>query len=240
MIFLVMMFALTIYSGKMLWNGFENVPLEENLLMISNVVCCALLLIAAAYKYYIERSLSNEVLPIDEDLLLNKLERKSYTASYYVQSACVLSFMAFTIGFILSRESNPKIVLVAFVLCLLAAFGFFVPGQKMTELTHPNYKFPDPKSKDPVANTLEYYDDGQKHIMLKSLYKLYFSIIGAFILLIFSLMFYSIFSGNNQIVSMIGIGIILLFVLNALSMSLKPAKISESSLLKTANDESTL
>ena len=136
--------------------------------------------------------------------------------------------MAVTIGFILFRDSNPKIVLVAFILGL-TSLCFFAPGQKMMELTHPNFKLPDPKSKDPVADTLEYYDDGQKYIMLKSLYKLYFSIIGAFFFLIIVLMFYSIFSGNNQIVSIIGIGIILFFVLNALSMSLKPQKISESS-----------
>ena len=228
MIFLFIVLGMTIYSFVQFLNGYVNVSLEENLLMISNVVCGVLLMIASAYKLIIERSLSKEVLAIDEDLYLNNLERKSYTASYYVQSACVLSFMVVTIGFILFRDSNPKIVLVAFILGLLA-LCFFAPGQKMMELTHPNFKIPDRKSKDPVADTLEYYDDGQKYIMLKSLYKLYFSIIGAFIFLIFGLMFYSIFSGNNQIVSIIGIGIILLFVLNALSMSLKPREISESS-----------
>ena len=234
MIFLFFVIGMTIYSFVQLLNGYVSVPLEENLLMICNVICSVLLMIAAAYKLTIERSLSKEILATDEDLYLNNLEIKSYTASYYVQSAFVLSFMAFTIGFILFRDSNPNIVLAAFILGLLC---FFAPGQKMMELTHPNFKLPDPKSKDPVADTLEYYDDGQKHLMLKSLYKLYFSIIGAFIFLILALMFYSIFSGNNQIVSIIGIGIILLFVLNTLSMSLKPQKISESSESKQVQDK---
>ena len=68
-------------------------------------------------------------------------------------------------------------------------------------------KFPDPNSKDTVLDSLDLYDDGQKHILLKSLYKLYFTTILLFILLASALMFYSIFSGNNQIVSIIGVGI---------------------------------
>ena len=94
MIFLLFVLGMTIYSSIQLLNGYVNVPLEENLLMICNVVCGVLLVTASAYKLTIERSLSKEVLAIDEDLYLNNLERKSYTASYYVQSACVLSFMA--------------------------------------------------------------------------------------------------------------------------------------------------
>ena len=235
MILLLIALILTISSSKQLFNFYMNISLEENLLMFSNIFCGVCLIVVAIYKLYIERSLSVESQQSDEDLYLNKLERKSYNASYYVLIASVVSFLTFTIGFILLRESNPKVVLMAVVLSIISFCCFFVPGQKMMELTLPNYKITDVNSKDPIADTLDYYDDGLKHLMLKSFYKLYFSLILAFVLLIFALMFYSIFSGNSQIVSIIGIGIILLFLLITFTVSLKPKKLELSNPIKQSN-----
>ena len=154
MIFLLIALILTISSSKQLFNFYMNVPLEENVLMFSNIFCGVCLIIAAIYKLNIERSLSIESQQSDEDLYLNKLERKYYNASYYVLFASVVSFLTFTICFILLRESNPKVVLIAFVLSILSLCCFFVPGQKMMELTLPNYKIPDANSKETIADTL--------------------------------------------------------------------------------------
>ena len=234
MIALLLVCGITIYNLQLFVSGLSELSLSENALIASNIICGICLSIVAAYSIYIERALSSDISAVDEDVFYNRLERKSYTASYFYQSALVFCFMTFTIGFILVRESNPEIPFVALILSLIALL-FIFPKNNMVELTHPNFKIPDRNSKDLIAESLDFYDDGQKHLLLKSLYKLYFSMIGAFIFLVFALMFYSIFSGNNQTVSIIGIGIILLFVLNALSMSLKPDKIMDSPTSKQAN-----
>lgn len=234
MIALLLVCGITIYNLQLFISGLSELSLSENALIASNIICGICLIVVAAYSIYIERALSSEISAVDEDVFYNRLERKSYTASYFYQSALVFCFMTLTIGFILVRDSNPEIPFVALILSLIALF-FFIPSKKMLNLTYPNFKMPDKNSKGPFTEALNYYDDGQKHLLLKSLYKLYFSMIGAFIFLVFALMFYSIFSGNNQTVSIIGIGIILLFVLNALSMSLKPDKIMDSPASKQAN-----
>lgn len=95
---------------------------------------------------------------------------------------------------------------------------------KMTSIIFPNYSPPVPNTKEPVLDSLNMYDDGQKYLLLKSLYKLYFLIIFLLVLLIFGLMYYSILSGNNQTVSIIGIGVILLISLSIFTNSLKPQK----------------
>lgn len=222
MIRLLISFGITFYSIRQLFNGYANAPLHENLLIISNIICGSSLLIAAIYSIYLERALKKEVTHIDEDIYFNQLERKSYTASYYGPSAFVIALITLVIGFILVRDSNPKIALISIILCTLS---FFSTTFKLNEFLFPNMKLPESNAKDPVLETLDWYDDGQKHILLKSLYRMYFSTIILFIILAFALMFYSIFSGNNQIVSIIGIGIILLLLVNGLSRSLKPAKL---------------
>lgn len=222
MIRLLMSFGITFYSIRQLFNGYANAPLHENLLIISNIICGSSLLIAAIYSIYLERALKKEVTHIDEDIYFNQLERKSYTASYYGPSAFVIALITLVIGFILVRDSNPKIALISIILCTLS---FFSTTFKLNAFLFPNMKLPESNAKDPMLETLDWYDDGQKHILLQSLYKMFFSTIVLFILLAFALMFYSIFSGNNQIVSIIGIGIILLLLVNGLSRSLKPAKL---------------
>ena len=222
MIRLLISFGITFYSIRQLFNGYANAPLHENLLIISNIICGSSLLIAAIYSIYLERALKKEVTHIDEDIYFNQLERKSYTASYFGPSAFVIALITLVIGFILVRDSNPKIALISIILCTLSLFS---ANFKLNAFLFPNMKLPESNAKDPMLETLDWYDDGQKHILLQSLYKMFFSTIVLFILLAFALMFYSIFSGNNQIVSIIGIGIILLLLVNGLSRSLKPAKL---------------
>lgn len=220
MIRLVIFCSITFYSIQQFFNGYANAPLHETLLIISNIICGTCLLITAVYSLYIERALKKEVTHVDEDIYFNQLERRSYNASYFACTAFVIAFITLVIGFILVRDSHPMIVLLAFILWTGSLFS---ANFKMFEFLFPNYKIPD--RKDTVIDTLDFYDDGQKHKLLITLYKLYFTTILLFILLAFALMFYSIFSGNNQIVSIIGIGIILLILFNGLSGSLKPAKL---------------
>ncbi len=221
MIRLAICISITFYCIQQLFNGYANASLYENLLIISNIICASSLLIAAIYNLYLSQALKKDVTHIDEDIYFNQIERRSYNSSYFGGSAIVIAFITFVIGFILVRDSYPMIALLSLILFIVSLFP---PSFNIFTFLFPNYKLPDSNIKDTVS-TLDFYDDGQKHTLLKSLYKLYFTTILLFIFLAFALMFYSIFSGNSQIVSIIGIGIILLILVNGLSGSLKPAKL---------------
>lgn len=125
---------------------------------------------------------------------------------------------------LLERDTNPLISLYATVL-FVASFVGLVLLTYLLRYSHPEFKLPDPQSPTYQQELFDSYDDGEKYVMLKSLYKLYFWIIATLILLGFTLMFYSIFTGNSQLISIIGIGVILLFIQIYYSLSMKPKKI---------------
>ncbi|MBY0097941.1 hypothetical protein [Mesobacillus maritimus] len=68
------------------------------------------------------------------------------------------------------------------------------------------------------------FDDGEKYVILKGLYKLHSFIIWGLVLLASALMFYSAFTGHSQVISIIGIGILLLLIQVIFTTSLKPTK----------------
>lgn len=61
--------------------------------------------------------------------------------------------------------------------------------------------------------------------MLKGLYNLYQIFTWGLVLLAFCLMFYSAITGNSQLVSIIGIGILLMLIQVSYTISLIPSKI---------------
>ena len=125
------------------------------------------------------------------------------------------------IGFILLRDTNPVIVIWSLILLVISFVSLF-PSEKIVRITNPNFKFPDPQSKNYEQEYFNQFDDGEKFVILKGLYKLYGTVIWGLILLASALMFYSVFSGNSQVVSIIGIGILLLLIQVSYTMEYKP------------------
>ena len=227
MILLTIALILAFFCTRQLWNSFDFASAQEIVLLCCNVVSSLFLVIAAIYSFYITRELKKNKVMDDEDYVLNTLERKVYHASYFILTALIIAFISTATGFMYFRDTHPDMVGLSIAITVFA-FLFFIPNSKMTALTFPNYKIPDRHSKTPVEDTLSYYDDGQKHLLLKSLYKLYFLIISLLVLLIFGLMYYSVFTGNNQTVSIIGIGVILLLSLIIFTSSLEPNKLQKN------------
>lgn len=224
MILLVIAAVMSYFNFQQLFT-FDNATMYEYSFIICNVVCSLSLIVAALYKMYIERALSKQVSLDDEDATLNKYERKFYTVSFFCILAAVLSFVTLIVSFIVIRDSNPDIAWNTVLLFIISLFSFST-GPKTSELVFPNPNDMLAKPAKSVEETLNYYDDGQKHVMLKTLYRLYFSCILGLVLLMFFLMFYSIFSGVSQIMSIIGIGIILFGMLITFTMCLMPKKMA--------------
>ena len=222
MILLTTALVISFYSLQQLWVSYSAISTTELLLLLCNISSSLLLAFAAGYNLKLSRALNHP--PIDdEDAFFHSLERKYYRIPDAGLTSLVIAFLATVIGFILLRDNHPQIVLVSLIIGFVSLF-FLMSDSKMTSIIIPNYKPPTENTKEPFVDTLDMYDDGQKHLLLKSLYNLYFLIILLLVLLIFALMYYSIFSGNNQTVSIIGIGFILLLSLTIFTSSLRPQK----------------
>lgn len=222
MILLTIALLISFYCVQQLWLSYSIISTTELLLFLCNISSSLLLVFAVGYNLKLSRAL-NHPSTDDEDTFFHSLERKMYRITNAIITAWIIAFLATVIGFIFLRDDHPQIVFVSMIIGIISFF-FAISDSKMTAIIFPNYSPPKPNSKEPVLDTLDMFDDGQKYVLLKSLYKLYFLVIFLLVLLIFALMYYSILSGNNQTVSIIGIGFILFLCLIIFASSLKPEK----------------
>lgn len=220
---------LIVYIAFFLYGIFEWITniqyqlLEANLLLISNLVIILFLILAQLNVYKAERGSLKKVSMEIEDIHQVKLERIAYNAITYIQIASTLSLISGFVGFILLRNTHPGIVLWSFILLGISFVSLF-PREKIVRITNPNFKFPDPQSKNYEQEYFNQFDDGEKFVILKGLYKLHRTVIWGLILLASALMYYSVFTDNSQVVGIIGIGILLLLIQVTYTMSIKPSK----------------
>ncbi|MFC7688218.1 DUF3169 family protein [Ureibacillus sp. GCM10028918] len=203
---------------------FNDQLLEENILFTVNLLIVFCLIMA---RFKINKAIRGSLLEVkseDEDDHQVELERKAYSATVYIQVAFSLATVATLVGFILLRDSQPSIVLVSFILMAISFLSLF-PSDKITKITNPTFKMPDPASKNYQQEYFDQFDDGEKYVMLKGLYKIYSFVSWGLFILAFALMYYSVFSGNSQIISIIGIGILFMFIQVSFTQSLKPNKV---------------
>lgn len=220
LIYLVILF----YILKEFTSGYDQRSVTPNLLFAANIVSFICLTIANIYNAYIKYLSERSVLIQDKDGIQFTLERKSYSVVIWIQVSLSISFITLLIGFLLVRDSYASIAFYAAVLFIVSIIALGL-SMSLMRFTHPGFKLPNPTSPTYQQELFDSFDDGEKYMMLKSLYKLYFLIIGALVLLAFGLMYYSAFTGNSQLNSIIGIGTILLFVQTYYSISLKPKRI---------------
>ncbi|MDM5248635.1 MULTISPECIES: DUF3169 family protein [unclassified Lysinibacillus] len=224
---LLIYFTVAVYGVYKWIINFNNLSDAANVLMTVNFISLVALIIAELHKRKIEIGLDMELNFDQEDLHLFQLERKAYTMTIYIQIAGCLSFIAILVGFLLFRDEYPEVVLASIVLMFFALIKSF-PSEKIVNLTNPGFTLPNPQSKNYNKELLDQFDDGQKHLMFQGLYNLYQFTIWALVLLSFGLMYYSAFTGNSQLVSIVCIGILLMFIQISFTISLKPNKLKES------------
>ena len=220
----LILLVILIYILKEFTIGYDQRGVTPNLIIVANIVSFISLTIASMYNAYINHLSERPVSIQDEDTLQLTIERKSYSVVIWLQIALSVSFITLLVGFLLLRHSYPMIALYAIVLFVFSLVALVLATYLM-RFTHPEFKLPDPKSPTYQLELFDSYDDGEKYIMLKSLYKLYYLIIAVLGFLAFGLMFYSAFTGDSQLISIIGIGAIILFVQIYYSISLKPKRI---------------
>lgn len=221
---LLVYFLMAGYGLYELITNFQHQTYAANALICVNLVGLLTLITSGFYFQKIEKELDWNVELEHEDKHFNQLERKAYSAATYIQIAICLGLMGLTASFLLLREEHPSIGMASVAIMLLGFFKLF-SSEKITDLTNPGFKFPDPKSKNYEKEVFDQFDDGQKYVMLQGLYQLYKFIILALVLLTFGLMFYSAFTGDSQLVSIVGIIILLMLIQISFTVSLKPDKL---------------
>jgi Protein of unknown function (DUF3169) len=213
--------AIFLYGLQQLVSGFIDQSVEGNTMMMVNLLVVGCLIVARFILHKVEQaSLKNVDIELEDQHQL-LLERKVYNAITFSQIAVCLSFIALLVGFLLLRDTEPVIALWSWVLSVISFIDLF-PSQKIAEITNPTFRFPNPQSKNYNQEVFDQFDDGEKYIMLKGLYKLHTFIIWGLVLLASALMFYSAFTGHSQVISIIGIGILLLLIQVIYTTSLKP------------------
>lgn len=220
---LIVYIAIFCYGLFQMFSGLEIHSFEATTLMIANLVVILCLIAARLNVWKAVQGSLGEVDQKKEDIHQVILERKAYTAATYIQIALTLSFIALLTGFLLLRDTQPEIVLVSFIL-MVVSFVTLIPSEKIVRITNPNFKFPNPQSKNYSEEYFEQFDDGEKYVMLKGLYNLYSVIIWGLVILAFGLMYYSAFTGDSQLISIIGIGAVLMLIQVSYTISLKPSK----------------
>jgi|GEM_PF-2458774 len=221
---LILYIAIFLYGIYELLSGLKMQSFEGNILIVSNLAVIFCLILARLNIWKAEQGSLMEVSMEEEDSHQVSLERKAYTAATYIQIAMSISFTALLIGFLLLRDSQPVIVFASAIL-MVVSIASFIPSEKIVKITNPNFKFPDPQSKNYHEEYFEQFDDGEKYVMLKGLFHLYQLVIWGLVFLAFGLMFYSVFTGNSQLVGIIGIGALLMLIQVSYTISLKPGKL---------------
>lgn len=213
--------AVLLYGATRLITDFEIQSSAANLLMSINLVVIACLILARFHIYKTEQGSQQVVVMEKEDLHQAALERRAYTAVAYIQIAFSVALISMLAGFMLLRDTEPKIVMASAIL-MIVSFASFIPSEKIVRVTNPNFKFPNPSSKNYQQEYFDQFDDGEKYVMLKGLYKLYTIGVGGLVFLAICLMYYSVFTDDSQLVSIIGIGALLLLLQIIYTFSLKP------------------
>ena len=198
-------------------------PLTSTIVYISNIVAFTALIIACFYNAKIIHTSKQHIADDEVDNVQLNSERNAYSITTYIQIAFTISLVTLVAGFLLIRDENPTLLLFTI---LIFGFSFLmtISSTSLILYIRPDFKLPDPRDKDYQKKIFESYDDGEKYLMLKSLYKLYYVMIFIFVMLLFVLMYYSIFSGQSQLFSILCIGAILLFMQLYYTFGLKPKK----------------
>lgn len=212
-----------VYGLYELKTGLNERVIDENLLFIVDLLVIFCLMLA---RFKINKAVQKSKIEVEvekEDKHLVETERTVYSAAVYIHVAFSLATIATLVGFILLRESQPDIVLVSFLLMAVSFFSLF-PNENIIHITNPTFRMPDSKSKNYQQEYFDQFDDGEKYVMLKGLYKTYSLVTWGLIILAFVLMYYSVFTGNSQVISIIGVGLLFMLVQISFTQSIKPYK----------------
>lgn len=181
---------------------------ELGIILLQLTNSLVVLLLGAGYFYFRKITKSSQLVVTgeEEDQLLDKQYARAITVSQMINSAFILSLGAMAIGFIIVRESSPATPLLSFALLVCSVLSTGIVTKSVT-LANPTRPIPNWAKEDGAFDAM---DEGERHVALKAYYKVYKIVMRLLIMSILLAMYYSVLTGQSQIMSIILMVVLLL------------------------------
>lgn len=181
---------------------------ELGIILLQLTNSLVVLLLGVGYFYFRKITKSSQLVVTgeEEDQLLDKQYERAITVSQMINSAFILSLGAMAIGFIIVSESSIATPLLSFALLVCSVLSTGIVTKSVT-LANPTRPIPNWVKEDGAFDAM---DEGERHVALKAYYKVYKIVMGLLIISILLAMYYSVLTGQSQIMSIILMVVLLL------------------------------
>lgn len=167
------------------------------------VVLCWVFSFIIANK--IKKIANKELVGEAEDEAEEVMNKLLYDFSFGTNIGAIIAMVAMSLSVM---AMNFTLIIAGIV---ASFFSYYMTSYMMTlmKLAYPERELPEISDKDFSKKLLEASDDGERHIMLQGLYKVYSFANAAFLFAIMGLALYSVVTDDSQLFSIIVISIIL-------------------------------
>lgn len=167
------------------------------------VVLCWVFSFIIANK--IKKIANKELVGEAEDEAEEVMNKLLYDFSFGTNIGAIIAMVAMSLSVM---AMNYTLIIAGIV---ASVFSYYMTSYMMTlmKLAYPERELPEISDKDFSKKLLEASDDGERHIMLQGLYKVYSFANAAFLFAIMGLALYSLLTDDSQLFSIIVISIIL-------------------------------
>lgn len=167
------------------------------------VVLCWVFSFIIAKK--IKKIANKELVGEAEDEAEEVMNKLLYDFSFGTNIGAIIAIVAMSLSVM---AMNFTLIIAGIV---ASFFSYYMTSYMMTlmKLAYPERELPEISDKDFSKKLLEASDDGERHIMLQGLYKVYSFANAAFLFAIMGLALYSLLTDDSQLFSIIVISIIL-------------------------------
>lgn len=167
------------------------------------VVLCWVFSFIIANK--IKKIANKELVGEAEDEAEEVMNKLLYDFSFGTNIGAIIAIVAMSLSVM---AMNFTLIIAGIV---ASFFSYYMTSYMMTlmKLAYPERELPEISDKDFSKKLLEASDDGERHIMLQGLYKVYSFANAAFLFAIMGLALYSLLTDDSQLFSIIVISIIL-------------------------------
>lgn len=167
------------------------------------VVLCWVFSFIIANK--IKKIANKELVGEAEDEAEEVMNKLLYDFSFGTNIGAIIAMVAMSLSVM---AMNYTLIIAGIV---ASVFSYYMTSYMMTlmKLAYPERELPEISDKDFSKKLLEASDDGERHIMLQGLYKVYSFANAAFLFAIMGLALYSVVTDDSQLFSIIVISIIL-------------------------------
>lgn len=180
------------------------------IVLVSFLYC---LIVANKIKHLAQQNLVGDA----EDEAEEFINKKMFDYSFSNNTGATLAILGLSLAVIANAT------LLVTIGAILSTISYFIMSymMKLMKLAYPNRNLPEVGEKHYAQKLMEVSDEGERHVMLHGLYKVYNFANMAFAFSIIGIAIYTSITGDSQLFSMIVIAFILLVMNSVYSFSVR-------------------